>query len=124
MEIFDDKIPILSQAIKYSNKRHEILSHNIANLDTPNYKSKDLVFKKELNLSMEKLSASDPLSKQPEYNLSADLVVKQENKFPEIKNNIDVDMEMSKISKNTILNYTLVQLLNQKFRIIKSVFNG
>ncbi|MBI5206323.1 MAG: flagellar basal body rod protein FlgB [Candidatus Firestonebacteria bacterium] len=123
MKIFDDKIPLLTQAIKYSTMRHDILSNNVANIDTPNYVSKDLSFKKELNASMQKASSLEPLAAQPKYTLNAK-IVDNEIKFKEYKNTVDLDIEMSKISKNTILHNTLVQVLNQKFKIIKSVLNS
>ena len=35
-------IPVLEQAMKFSQARHNVLAGNIANLDTPGYKSQDL----------------------------------------------------------------------------------
>ncbi|MBI4650914.1 flagellar basal body rod protein FlgB [Candidatus Desantisbacteria bacterium] len=123
MEIFDGNVPLLTKAIKHTTLRHEILANNVANIETPDFKSKDVVFKKELNSSMEKILSNDPLSENPKYISKAFIVENENNKFKEFNSKMDIDVEMSKISKNTILNHTLVQLLNQKFRIIKSFLN-
>ena len=35
-------IPRLEQTLTFSQKRHELLAGNLANLDTPGYRAKDL----------------------------------------------------------------------------------
>ena len=35
-------VPVLEQVVMFSQARHGVLAGNIANLDTPNYKSRDL----------------------------------------------------------------------------------
>ncbi len=35
-------IPALEQTLSFSQKRHELLAGNLANLDTPGYRAKDL----------------------------------------------------------------------------------
>ena len=48
MTIFDNTISFLSRALDMMSERHKILSSNIANQDTPDYKAKDINFIDEL----------------------------------------------------------------------------
>ena len=46
MNLVDNALGIHERAIAVSNRRVELISQNIANADTPNYKARDLDFKK------------------------------------------------------------------------------
>ena len=46
MNLVDNALGIHERAIAVRNRRVELISHNIANADTPNYKARDLDFKK------------------------------------------------------------------------------
>ena len=40
---------LLFSQLNFRGERQKVISSNIANIDTPNYKTKDLVFEHELN---------------------------------------------------------------------------
>ena len=40
---------ILFQQLNFRGEKQKVISSNIANINTPNYKTKDLVFENELN---------------------------------------------------------------------------
>ncbi len=42
MNIFSTSIQALEKGIQYSGAKHKAISHNIANVDTPNFKRKDI----------------------------------------------------------------------------------
>ena len=46
MNLVDNALGIHERAIAVRNRRVELISQNIANADTPNYKARDLYFKK------------------------------------------------------------------------------
>lgn len=48
MRTIDDVIGISAQALAVRSQRMEVLSQNIANADTPNYKARDIKFSKVL----------------------------------------------------------------------------
>ena len=52
-KIFGGTIKILERSLDLRAERHNIILSNIANIDTPNYKAKDIVFESELKKSME-----------------------------------------------------------------------
>lgn len=49
---------VLEAGLKGSELRHQAISQNIANVDTPNYKSKSVQFKQALDEEMSKTVAS------------------------------------------------------------------
>src|SRR5205085_12156323 len=63
-------IPVLEQAVNFGQARHNVLAGNIANIDTPGYKARDLstaVFQDRLQAAIEARhapasEAADPLS--------------------------------------------------------------
>jgi len=57
-------IPALEQVLNFSEKRHAVLASNIANLDTPGYRSRDIspeIFETRLKEAL----AADPSSMSP-----------------------------------------------------------
>ncbi len=63
--LFDSTIGVLEQAIKLRSKRNSMLAGNIANVDTPGYRPRDMKFRKLMESYMEKpvdsrLTATDP----------------------------------------------------------------
>ena len=50
--IFDQHVQLLHKTLDFRAKRNALLSGNIANMETPGYKAKDLVFEKALGEAM------------------------------------------------------------------------
>tara|TARA_R110002049_G_scaffold2750_8_gene22122 strand:- start:26817 stop:27221 length:405 start_codon:yes stop_codon:yes gene_type:complete len=58
-------IPALEQTLSFSERRHELLAGNIANIDTPDYRARDLNvqdFQSALSDSIEASRQSDPVA--------------------------------------------------------------
>ena len=59
MDLFSGTIFTLEKALNYSATKQKVISQNIANVDTPNYKAKDVRFKASLNDALdESISAN------------------------------------------------------------------
>jgi flagellar basal body rod protein FlgB len=56
--IFGKTLPELTEHLNYRNHRQEVISSNIANVDTPGYKAKETLFEKELESRL-KLTTTD-----------------------------------------------------------------
>lgn len=48
MKLFSDTIHNLEQGLNYSSTKNKVIAQNLSNVDTPNYKAKDVSFKKQL----------------------------------------------------------------------------
>lgn len=111
------------------SQRQQIVSSNIANIDTPGYKTKDISF----HATMQELLAENSGSlktERPEHSLGMIQVFPQTQAFEvlglpsrEDQNNVDIDREMLKLSQ-TSFSYSLIsQMLRGKFRTIASSIN-
>jgi len=119
--LFDKTIGGLTAATYYTGLRHKIISNNIANLDTPNYKAMDISFRDQLEMFM-KAKGSTPAVLLPPTLILAPY---QSDQRPRIElNTVDIDQELAKLAQNTILHNTYLQLLGSKFRILKTGISG
>ncbi len=71
MKLFDNTIGVLEQAIRLRSKRNAVLAGNIANVDTPGYKPKDIRFRKLMDNYMEKPADSKLTVTDPKHLLPA-----------------------------------------------------
>ena len=62
-----DTYNLLKTAMDVSQTRSELISNNIANVNTPNYKAKRVVFESQLSQAMDNLN---PLHHIPQYWIS------------------------------------------------------
>ncbi len=122
---------IMEKALNASLVRNDTISQNIANIDTPNYKRKDVVFEKYLSDALDKKSVEGNLTNKRNmaFNNNNDIeavqpTVVEDNSDVSMRidgNNVDIDSEMSSLAKNTIKYNALIQLLNGSFSKIKNV---
>lgn len=116
-------INVLSKAANASWKRNEVITNNIANVDTPGFKRSDVTFESHLK---DALTGSGSLSQRvANVNLnSLDGTVYQDNASLSYRldgNNVDIDTESAYLAQNQIRYYTLLDSMSQEFNRIKAV---
>lgn len=119
-------INVLDKAADASLIRQEVLSNNIANVDTPNYKRKDVTFESFLqkqlsgNGSLDSKVANTNLSK-----LKASIYTDQEElSYRYDGNNVDIDTEQSYSAENQVKYYMLLESMTQEFSRLKTVLQS
>lgn len=126
MNLFGGTIESLERSLSYSTAKNRAISDNIANVDTPNYKSKNVVFKNVLENTMNQTKRTRPQHFNFQEDISQSFTIK-ENKsliFNHNGNNVDVDREMAELAKNQIYYQAVVDQLNGKFGNIEKVIRG
>lgn len=118
-------INVLDKAADASWARNTVLTNNIANVDTPNYKRKDVQFESYL---MSALAGGESLDERVGEvdltTLNASTYTDRSNlSYRMDGNNVDIDSEEAEYAKNQIRYYTLNDCLTQEFSRIKSVLN-
>ena len=116
-------INVLQRASKASAKRHEVISNNIANVDTPNYKRQDVSFQNVLNGAIHNSSTLD------EAVANIDLKTLNANVYTDGSalsyrldgNNVDIETENAYLAENQIRYYTLIDSITQEFSRLQSV---
>src|SRR5699024_1456017 len=127
MQIFDTTVHTLENSLDYAVKKNQAISNNIANVDTPNYKAKNVAFKEVLHQEKNQLSnykshpkhLSSTSSKSPSY-----MTRQKDTTFNHNGNNVDVEKEMSDLAENQIYYQSLIDRLNGKFGLLQSVIRG
>jgi flagellar basal-body rod protein FlgB len=132
-DLFSGSIPILEKAMGLRSTRHNVLSANVANMDTPNYKAFEVHVEEALQaqnknsrrLQMERTNARHlPLRSYTDRDLisaskrTAHLSLRADG------NTVDIDETMGKMAENTIKFKTAAQLISRKFRGLKNAIQG
>lgn len=108
----------LEDLLSWTSKRQQALAANVANLDTPGYRAKDFSFQDQLtSLTMNATSGKHitPLGETSSARMY-DVGTKEKPNG----NNVDIERELTEITKNGLQYITLVQYLNQKIRTLRS----
>jgi flagellar basal-body rod protein FlgB len=116
-------VNVLDKAADASWTRNEIISNNIANVDTPHYKRKDVQFETYLSSA---LAGGDTLDESVDNvdlsSLDATTYVDNANlSYRNDGNNVDIHTENAELAKNQIKYYTLLDSMTQEFSRLKSV---
>ena len=121
----DKGIQLLEQIIKTSALRHKVLASNIANVDTPGYKAKDVLFKDEISNQTIGITNTNPNHIQGTKNIKeAGGMVPVERSSFEDGNNVVLDMELANMTENALLYEAGVRLLSKKLMIYKNAIKA
>ena len=115
----DPNFPTLQDLLSWTSKRQQALGSNVANLDTPGYRAQDYSFEAQLASSVVMISTS-PRHITPVKESASARVFDVETAEKPNGNNVDIERELTEITKNGVQYLTLVQYLNQKIRTLRS----
>lgn len=112
-----------------SHLRQQAITQNIANVDTPNYKAKNVSFKQMLDAELQKKTLVAYRTDERHIPFS------NERKSPIVwetrsttynhnGNNVDIDVEMAELAKNQIYYNALIDRMNGQFQSLQTVIRG
>ncbi len=118
-------INILEDFIDYCSLRNKVISKNIANIGTQNYKREDVVFKDLFNESMQNLKTTDPRH-FGQINFESENTIKVDNSKDMVSgiNNVNIDEEMAELAKNTIKFKLASKKVGDYFKTLQNVIKG
>ena len=112
-------VNILDKAADAANLRNQLITNNIANASTPNYKRKDINFESILHAELSGEKTLQQAVKNANYDLSIlDPQVYTDNSSLSYRldgNNVDIATEEAYLAENTLRYDTLVDLMNQEY---------
>lgn len=119
-------INVLEKACDAGWTRNSVISNNIANVDTPGYKRKDVQFEEYL---VAELGYTDSLDNEV---ANAELDALNSTTYTDYAtvsyrldgNNVDIDTENAELAKNQIKYYTMLDSVSQEFSRLKTVTKG
>ena len=127
VELFSNTFRVLEKSLDYSSAKQKVISQNIANVDTPNYKAKDVVknsFQGALQASIEAYRTdSRHLNFNADTN-SSTIVTQQNGTYNNNGNSVDMDKEMTDLATNQIYYNAVTDRLSGKFSSLQNVIRG
>jgi len=123
----------LQKSLNSGSLRHKVLTSNIANIDTPNYKAFEVV--------MEDARKDNAHAKRPvelvrtqarhlsgRHSSSNPIKIKTVDSsgtnFRADGNTVDLDRAMGKLAENTLMYRTAAQIIKKKFQGLKNAIQG
>ena len=118
MSVIPSQFGILSKLLDATALRHQAISQNLANVNTPGYRRLEVAFEEELANQLSSNGKSDMEGLKPELIESVGLPERADG------NNVDIDVEMGQMNKNALLYQTYTQVLASKIATMRSAITG
>jgi flagellar basal-body rod protein FlgB len=112
-----DIVGLLESGIKTEELRQRTIASNIANIETPGYRRLDVRFEELLAKAMKSARSADPDDLEPEVFEPATTPVKSNG------NNVNMEMEIGEMLKNSFRQTAFVRLLRKKFAQVEEAVN-
>jgi len=127
-------VPVLEQVVNFTEARHGVLAGNIANLDTPGYKARDLSpeqFQQRLQKAIEARSAPS----SPAYGSAARYgsldAGRATDPFRDVResmnsilfhdeSDVSLEQQVTEISKNQLEHDLAVSIMTAQFRLLRA----
>jgi len=120
--VFDRTVQLVEDRLSLNSLNQNLISGNLANINTPGYKTKEASFDKALRESLEEqvlqMVRSNGSHVAPDNPVAA-------MSEPEVVENgpVDLDTEMVKLTRNSIEYQYMVSMLNKKFTMLKTAIS-
>jgi len=113
----------IERALDVAWLRNDVISQNIANVDTPGYKRKVVKFEEMLESEMKTGRISNGTSALSGRTIS---IVEDptESSYRSDGNNVDIENEMALLAANSIRYNTFVQRISGDFQKLRTVIKG
>ena len=123
-------INVLNKAAEASWTKNEIIANNLANVDTPDYKRKDLNFESLLAEALSDTSLhTKNMDKKIAHLQNTSLKPRIYTEYSTLSyrydgNNVDMDTEQAYLADNQIKYYALLDSMTHEFNRLKTVLNN
>jgi len=120
--ILEKTFDLLRVALKLRSYRHTLLASNIANVDTPGYRRKDIPFEKIIQnyLSKESLLKTTHPKHFKGLSKNIDEIIKAyEDETLGTPNNVNLEEEIVRLTENQILYEATLQALSKELERLK-----
>jgi flagellar basal-body rod protein FlgB len=137
--MFDSStLPVLEQVVNFTQARHGVLAGNIANIDTPGYKTRDISPDEFQSRLKEAVKSRRESQLSPTYEINAKLAgrnkavgndgmdeVRESIKSILYHDNSDVGIEqqVAEITKNHALHNLALSLMTSQFRLLRTAIS-
>ncbi len=112
------QIGVLAKLLDVSHLRHEVIAQNVANVNTPGYHRQEVQFEDAFARALEGANRSSACAVQPQIVTPAGSPERLDG------NNVDIDVEMGQLTKNSLLYKVYAQILAVQLAQWRSAVSG
>jgi flagellar basal-body rod protein FlgB len=109
---------LLIRLLDVASMRHQVISQNLANVNTPGYKQLEVSFENAFTKALGKQGTPGALRIAPRIVEGHDNPVRQDG------NTVDLDREVGSLNKNSVLFGTTMQMLMSRINMMRSAITG
>lgn len=126
---FDKALGLHPQALMLREKRAEVLASNLANVDTPGYKARDMDFqailKQQSKIETENLETTHSGHLLPDqYQLSGELLYRTPQQASLDGNTVEDQIEQAKYGENAVQYQASLRFINGRFSGLLTAIKG
>ena len=110
-------LDVIEAGIRVENLRQKTIANNVANLETPGYRRKDVKFTEFLAKAMDSDGAIDLKNIEPEIFQPETTAVASNG------NDVSLELEVGEMVKNTLRHKALIRVLQKKYDQIDMAMN-
>lgn len=121
----------LEKGLDASSLRQKVLSDNVANVDTPNFKRSDVDFGKILGSVIGEDGGDIPLKVTMPQHISGTpntgqkaVITDQSSTFRNDGNNVDIDREMANVAENGLYYNSVTQAITSQLGLLRMAIQG
>ncbi len=120
MSVIPSQFQLISKLLDATALRHQAISQNIANVNTPGYQRVDVSFEEQLVRVLQEEGSQSPRwdDLRPQMEPMPVGLSRADG------NNVDIDHEMGQLTKNSVLFDTYAHILAAKLNIMRSAITG
>jgi len=109
----------LTKCLDAVGLRHRVIADNIANVETPGFTRSEVTFEEQLKTAMDSDDMESAMARVQD--VRAEVHTDRLSPARPDGNNVSVDKEMASMVKNTLQYEALVQLMNLKYAMLRTV---
>jgi len=124
-------IPLLSKGLDVYALRQKVIANNIANVDTPGYQRREVLFEEQLQSAIKKTIQGVQTNEKHIPVGTTDIETAQPQLFVDSSgdnvsgvNNVDIEKEIVEEVKNEIRYLYAARLLNRNFAFLRASIKG
>jgi flagellar basal-body rod protein FlgB len=118
MNGLNSQLDLLSKLLDVAELRHRVIAQNVANVNTPGYQRQEVLFEDALTESLRRGNEEGVKTAQPSIVDAVADTTRADG------NTVDIDDEMGRLDKNSIMYRMFVQILTNKISTMRSAITG
>jgi len=118
MAIQSNQVDLLTRLLSAAEQRQQVISNNIANVNTPNYQSLELQFEDALAAEITKKGKSFGSPAETTVTRASGLTSRADG------NNVDIDQQLGMLNKNAMLQQLYLQLIGTDMNQMRRAMEG